>query len=526
MRPGKEDETHAHKTKDGDGRAAQSKALMPCPLQPLPSNGMRVNPFLPLPIKATECVQDTMDYFIMICKGTETDIPSVFGTVNPHLSLLLPFALKHSILFEAIIAVCRASILLSLGRPTFEDTAFIQHRGNAMAGLSTKLRSKDCTDDAALLTVAMLMTLEYLVGNPRGVHMHFQGLDKMLQLRGPLSHTDDLGPENGWLAFVKLGLVAYKSLGSFATGQPPEIPPDSPGYVKEIFQELSLNQPLSYPSTPLPSELCEVLARLPHGLSELCLKSRVSTQMIKLLASISAAATVLASDSLSAGDSRPQKERRQIMIQTLLSSLQRMYVLNPTPIEYYLTSGLLAYLIQIRGLEPLNLFYDPILRSFIQTLPCHEKPRTTEEQQCLIWVSISVAGALALRVVPMPDSHTVLEHALEKYADARTWPLLQNILRRFPRTDEIGAHWKHTWEMAMSRRQFLLRQKRSNHDLSDCDLPRGHPTVLLPPALPESNYHMQPEQVRGHIAGAPKSMREMGQAMGLCPFRSPPSAGI
>ncbi|KAK5236720.1 hypothetical protein LTR47_001898 [Exophiala xenobiotica] len=508
-----EEKQHSHApTPKPNGKTPPfSKATMASPLLPLPLNGTRVDPFLHLPIKATYCVRDTMDYFVTICNGLKSDDTSIVpGPVNPHLSLLLPYALHHSILFESIIAVCRASILLSLGRSTFEDLAFIQHRGNAIAGLNRKLQSRECTDDDALLTVTMLMTLEYLIGNQYGVRMHCTGLEKMLQLRGPVSNDKE---ESDWAKFVGHGLTAYKALGSFVTGQPPDIPADSPGYLKETFEELALDKPLSYPEPPYPPELCTVLSRLPSGLSELCLKSRISVQMINLTASISAATTLLASKGLLDVFMLPSPEqgeqRQQTMIQSLMSSLQRMSLSSTVPVEHSLTLGLLSYVFQLRSLSPLNLFYDPLLRNFISSFPCHSKPSTVEEQNCLIWSSMAAAGALALRVVSMPGSHTVMDHALEIYPDMRSWGKLEKILCGFFWTEDINNHWKTVWEVAMQRREFLLRR--------NINLQAQHEV-----AFPESP-DPDPAMIRKHIQGAPRAMIEMSQAMGICPFRPRPA---
>ncbi|EXJ60876.1 hypothetical protein A1O7_05029 [Cladophialophora yegresii CBS 114405] len=550
--------------KDIESRAApQSEARQPgalthiSPVEPLPFNGTRMDPFLALPIKTTETVQDTMDYFITICKGTNTDKSVFSGAVNPHLSLLLPYALKHAILFESIISVCRASILISLGRPIWEDYAFVQHRGSTIARLNAKLKTNQATDNAAILTVTMLMTLEYLCGNQRGVLMHCKGLERMLDLRGPLEDDEQPGTESEWLKFVKLGLTVYKALGSFVTGQAPEAPRDSVAYLSETFQELQLDQPLSYPETPFSPDVCIILSRLPSGLSELCLTSHISIQMIKLLASISAATTLLATEPVaynnlpidtwppspsSSEEQNPShldEQRKQLMIQTILSSLQRMSLTTNTPIEYHLTSGLLSFLFQLRDLGPINLFYDPILRKFITTLPTHTKPTSQPEQSCLIWASMAVAGTLALRVVPMPDSHLVMDHCLELYPQARHWARLDKILRTYFFTEELGAHWRRVWESAMNRRGFLLRQRRQQATYMDADLDfndvngGGHDEqAASPDRIPKQlsaesaapGFDMDSPAIRAHvqqhIAGAPRSMIEMSQAMGLCPLWS------
>lgn len=598
------------------------------PVEPLPLNGTRVNPFLALPIKSTETVQDSMDYFISICGGTSP------GPINPHLSLLLPYALENAILFESIISVCRASILISLGRSLWDDYAFVHHRGSAIAGLNRQLKTNEATDNSALLTVTMLMTLEYLCGDQRGVLMHRKGLDRMLELRGPLGDEDDPESNSEWIKFVKHGLTAYKALGSFVTGQAPEVPRDSVAYLSETFQELQLDQPLSYPEPPLSADLCVVLSRLPPGLSELSITSQISIQMIKLLASISAARDILSHESINyenlpsddPSKTTPSPEslfefeepsphlpetslqydedRKEIMIQTLLSSLQRMSLTSTRPVEYHLTSGLLAFLIQLRSLGPINLFYDPILRNFITTLAHHAKSSCPQEQKALIWASMSVAGTLALRVVSMPESHLVMDHALELYPQLRQdWPSVEALLRTYFWTEKIGSLWRRVWEKAMGRRQFLSRHQmrpdlyreidvdfEDTNSMADDDhdrlyddmmnvsttaqqsssMPHYHsPTtsldqevqrshqgttsstasvpgsdVLLPqlrlqsPAqsTPSPQSHsthspstdvfeqMSPKALRAHvqthIAGAPKSIFALTQAMGLCPMRA------
>lgn len=485
----------------------------PSPLQPLPCNGTRDDPFTTLPIKRTECVVETLDYFVTMCKGIEYSHSAVPNTPNPHLTLLLPYSLKHPILFESIIAVCRASVLLSLGKSAFEDPAFIQHRGNALAALNTKLTSQSCTDDSALLTVTMLMTLEYLTGNHYGVRMHCRGLEKMIQLRGPLSENSDPDTDSDWTRFLKTGLTGYKALGSFVTGQPPNIPSSSLGFASETFEALSLDKPLCYPEKPFSEDLCIVLSRLPSGFSELSLISRVSEQMINTLASISAAKTQYdLSEEMSKMPKPPASgmftspdsphDSQQMAIQNLLSALQRLSLMSPSILETYLSFGLISFLFQLRRLAPLNLFYDPILRQFISILPHHSKPVIVEEQHVLIWANMAVAGSLGLRLVPMPDAHTILDHMLELYPESRKWSRLEKILCNFFWTRDILEHWKRVWETAMTRRALLLKRKDSSPDV-----------VRLEPPRPS------PEWIKNHIMGAPRELREMGEALGICPFR-------
>lgn len=495
-------------------RSSKPVSPPPSPLQPLPLNGTRDNPFSILPIKRTECVAETLDYFVTMCSGIHSQQTPVIKTPNPHLSLLLPFALEHSLLFESIIAVCRASILISLGKSAYEDPAFIQHRGSALTALNIKLKSKDCTDDAALLTVVMLMTLEYLTGNHYGVTMHCKGLEKMLQLRGPLPEDSDPDSiKSDWTRFVKTGLIGYKALGSFVTGQPPEIPSSSLGFATETFEALDLDKPLSYPEKPFGEDLCLILSRLPSGFSELCLMSQLSNQLINTLASIGAAKTqfdlsndaesrkVSLTSSFMSGDS-PQHDSQQMTIQNLLSALQRLSLMSPNILETYLSFGLISFMFQFRSLAPLNLFYDPILRQFISILPHHSKPAIVEEQHALIWTSLTVAGSLGLRGAQLPESHTVMDHMLELYPESRKWSRLEKIIRSFFWTDDIVVHWQSVWETSMVRRALLLKRKNPATEV-----------VRLEPPRPS------PEWIKNHIMGAPREMREMGEALGICPFR-------
>lgn len=492
-------------------RSNKSMSTPPSPLQPLPCNGTRDNPFSILPIKRTACVVQTLDYFVTLWDGMNSQRALVTETPDPHLSLLLPFALEHSLLFESIVAVCRASMLLSLGKSAFEDPAFIQHRGSALAALNVKLKSKTCTDDAALLTVVMLMTLEYLTGNHYGVTMHCKGLEKMLQLRGPLSEETDPATESDWTRFVKTGLLGYKALGSFVTGQPPEIPSTSLGFASETFEALDLDKPLSYPEKPFGEDTCLVLSRLPSGFSELCLVSPLSNQMINTLASIGAAKTQYGSSDvtepsrpspgfMSAGS--PQYDSQQRTIQNLLSALQRLSLMSPNILETYLSFGLISFMFQFRSLTPLNLFYDPVLRQFINILPHHSKPAVAEEQHVLIWASLAVAGSLGLRGAQMSESHTILDHMLDLYPESRKWSRLEKIIQSFFWTTDILAHWKTVWETAMTRRALMLKRKDPAGDV-----------VRLEPPRPS------PEWIKNHIMGAPREMREMSEALGICPFR-------
>jgi hypothetical protein len=171
---------------------------------PLPINGTRMDPFTELPIKADGIVPATLDYFLSICAPVdkETSTYSVSGHPNPHMTMLFPFMCQNSILFESVISLCRASILLCVGKPASEDKALLTHRARAIKGVSAALSTEEAVNDNVLLSVAMLLTLEYLIGNIAAVAAHRAGLKRMVALR------EDLDDGSPWNKFVKAGLDA------------------------------------------------------------------------------------------------------------------------------------------------------------------------------------------------------------------------------------------------------------------------------------------------------------------------------
>jgi hypothetical protein len=131
--------------------------------------------------------------------------------------MLFPFMLQNALLFESIIAVCRASILICVGRSAADDRPFFHHRRRAIEGVTAALGTSDATNDATLLSVAMLLKLEvreilptsidadisqYLVGNVAAVRAHRAGLQKMIHIRTDLVDGDP------WKRFVRAGLDA------------------------------------------------------------------------------------------------------------------------------------------------------------------------------------------------------------------------------------------------------------------------------------------------------------------------------
>ena len=260
----------------------------------------------------------------------------------------------------------------------------------------------------------------------------------------------DLDDGTPWNTFVKSGLEAYKTLGAFVTGEPPDISTDSHGYIQETFAGLCLDQPIDYPSTPFPPDLCTILSRLPSGFSELCLSGNLSTQTMQVLASLAATTTSSSSSGFDA-------TRLNVEIQAMLSALQRLSIMKIGTLEKYLGCGLVAYAFQLRQLRALNLFHDPTLHNFIKLLPKQERPDSVREQMCMIWLSVAVAGALYLRTIRMPNTHLVLDRVFTLYPTMTDWTAMSTTLKSFFWTPSILEHWQKCHATAIIRWKQISR---------------------------------------------------------------------
>ena len=459
---------HDHATRvSTDSNDKDLSIKLSSPLTSLPQNGTRMDPFTPLPVTG-DCVNQTFDYFLSVVMPKHNGI-RIEGHMDPHISLLLPYAMENAVLFESMMGLCRASILTALGRDPDQDQELNRHRQKTVAAVTDRLSTPDAVNDATLLAVTMLLTLEYILGNVAAVAAHLSGLERMIAMR------KDLNDDTPWKCFVKAGLDAYKALGSFITGKPPPLPKNSHSFIAETFAELSLNKPVIYPKAPFSPDLCKVLSRLAGGFSELALSGMLSEQMLYVLASITAtnASTATGWD----GDTILDPE-----LQAILSALQRLSLMRIRSIEKYLTSGLLAHCFQLRRLRALNLFHDPAIRSFIHTLHQHERPDSEREQRCMMWVTMSIAGALSLRTLRMPGSHLVLDRAFELYPAFNAWDTLEPILRCFFWTEAVGCHWKSAWEIGRRRWDHVLRARKSS-------------PVVLPLLMYEEESQDEPEEV-------------------------------
>jgi hypothetical protein len=465
----------------------------PSPLQNLPVNGHRQDPFVTLPIEASECVTSSIDFFLATCVPENRNSEWLVGQPNPHMALLFPFMLTHAMLFETIVALCRASILMAQGKVVEEDRGFVYHHVRAIRAIGANLTTTEGLSDESILSVAMILTLEFLIGNEAAVATHVSGIRRMADMRPDLDGTTK------WKRFVKAGVTAYESLGSFVTGKPPPVPKDCPAFMSEAFDELGLKRPPMYPTVPFEPELCMVLARLPSGLAEVCLSGKVSEQTIRLLALI----TKTTSDRNIVEE---YDERTDHEIQVAISALWKLRSTKRTQLELFLQTGLLAFTFQLRKLRPLNLFHDPALRYMVELLSQHEKPEHSRSQEMLVWVSLAAAGAFALRITRMPRSWLVLDRMFELYPKTRQWSYVEGIIRSFLFTEQILSHWKESWSVGLDRWTKIARQGGQ-------------------PEKETTETPVSRAEVTAHTRGMVYSIADMMASARRCPFqaRSGPS---
>ncbi|RMZ80309.1 hypothetical protein DV738_g2808, partial [Chaetothyriales sp. CBS 135597] len=401
----------------------ETRYRCPSPLSKLPINGTRQDPFITLPIKATGCVAATLDYFITVVSPQELARSGNVdeSALDHHLSLLFPFMLQSVCLFHSVIALCRGSILISLGQFPLDDRQVLYHRYQALTCLRVSLDSEACKSDANLLTIAMLLTLEYLSDNVPAVTSHLAGLRQLAAMRTDLHDTT-----TPWRSF---GLIAKAFAGVFLDGE------------------------LTYSDLPFDGSLCLILVRLPPGFLDTCFVSQVSVQTLNVLAAVT--------------DVSKQYERGDNICDSrlaaepyvLFSVLHRLLSKKIALMEKYITLGLMAWAFQLCNLKPTTLFHDPTLRTFIRLISTHERPESAQEQDCLCWISMAVAGALNLRSVRMPGTYLVLERLFAMYPLSRRWETLEPVLKRFFWNPTIGTHWKKCWLDGMDRRAIIEARK-------------------------------------------------------------------
>lgn len=228
---------------------------------------------------------------------------------------------------------------------------------------------------------------------------------------------------------------------------------------------------LSYPRHPFSTDVCNVLSSLPGGFCELALSGCLSIQCICILSSLSKKLQRHAR-----GNSSSAEQTADTQIE--LKALQHFYTLPKSPTEDYLVSGLICFCNQYPDRTTRNPFFNIALKCFNSALDARQKISGVWREDCLVWVTVVIAGALDICAEPLSSRHIILDSCLEDCERARDWNDLEKILRSFFWTDALGQHWKRCWEVAMNR--------RANKSPSNASSANGSETY------PASGYSLSP----------------------------------
>ena len=82
------------------------------------------------------------------------------GYRDPLLSIVFPLAMNHAVLLQSLVAMCRAFWLIARKRAWETDAEYIKHRGRALSLVQAKLNSEWCAENATLLAIVCLTSLE------------------------------------------------------------------------------------------------------------------------------------------------------------------------------------------------------------------------------------------------------------------------------------------------------------------------------------------------------------------------------
>lgn len=326
-------------------------------------------------------------------------------------------------LFDAMLASCQASISLSSGLSAYNDSFFMLHRGRAMAGLRHKL-AKD-PDTSVLLSITLLITGDYLLGDIKAVADHTRALQRMTK------HFGDLPNKTSWDRFVKRGVEAYKYVGLMATGISDDDQNSPLETLVDAFKDLE------YHEQPFSLEMCEQSTDLPTGFLDLVFASQVSTQLCAIINTLDQLAVQIDQDGV----------RNLRILHPIQAALQRFSQhKQATYLERCIAAGLFAYTFQYPRVQVLNMFHDPPMQGMLRLFSVSYRSRSRIEREALIWAIIVVQGFICARSVPLPKSREVFSKFVERNPTMRDWPSVEKVLRRYLWTPSLLERWRFCHE--------------------------------------------------------------------------------
>ncbi len=88
------------------------------------------------------------------------------GYHEPHLSIVFPLAMSQAVLFQSLVAMCRVFWLMARGQTWQDESEYLRHRGRALALVQAKLEGESVPDDATLLAIVCLTSIEVRPNHP------------------------------------------------------------------------------------------------------------------------------------------------------------------------------------------------------------------------------------------------------------------------------------------------------------------------------------------------------------------------
>ncbi|OAL31404.1 hypothetical protein AYO22_00996 [Fonsecaea multimorphosa] len=374
------------------------------------------------PIPNEGVVPRMVKYYLQVWAEQHGRALAFEGHPTPYRSLVFPYALEHAVLFEAMVALSRASWLLQEGIPWSKDSALAYHRANAFAALRLRLTSEvTCADDTTICTIAALTTIDYMLGVHEGAENHIKAMQQIRKIR------TDLKGDTPWQYFVISAMKAYDALWKFVKDR---------NEATTSMAQLSIDSPLRnelpvYPSLPFNIKVCEALSKVSTSFNDMAMAGEMSIQMIDILANLSS--TARGDGSATPTSSPPSSPGGRNLLNTI-ADLRCLSVMATTSIEHKLCFGVIGTCFTLHfGDGKIGEEFNETLQELEDTLIGNGKPRPQQEKaqkshrECLIWVAMAAAGALEQSEL-LSAMSMVLDQTLDKYPEEAAHTALEKML--------------------------------------------------------------------------------------------------
>ncbi|RMZ88278.1 hypothetical protein DV736_g4492, partial [Chaetothyriales sp. CBS 134916] len=405
------------------------------------SDSWRGDPFGSLPIQTDGCEPMMIDYF---CQQWAPDADLEHRNTDyhePHRLIVFPIAMNQPVLLQSLVAMCRVFWLRAQGLIWQNDPEYLKLRGRAVALVQAKLQSATFADDATLLAIVCLTSIEMMASNALAVVSHARGLNLILRKRH--------GEKDETIAsrYIKAQARAHVMLAKFIKNRAGLDAARASTSIHQSDQSplYSTHLPPTYPKHPYSPEICRALATLPVGFSELALTGLLSHECISIINSLS----------------RKTKEWTIICMGAEVDSeLKACYHLvemdGRTNTEYWLFYGLICFCNQFPDkFENRNPFFTIALKCFDEAIEAQHRVTWSANQPWLLWVAIVTTGALEICARPIQSRFVILHAILDQCSNAHNWDWFEAEIRKFLWTDGLGGHWRRCWEEGVRRWQEI-----------------------------------------------------------------------